>query len=200
MTGTRKDWFPTAIWHFDIEDGDSLNSTLLREIYRIQQNEPQSLGRSAVFGWHSHNQLHKLDTFQTFTKLVIDNVLEIAQFQKINTEIHMSRIDQCWALVNSQYAHNTLHNHPNSIYSGVYYLKAPSKSGSLIFRDPREISHMWKIPVDDNTIWTAQNVEYEPKEGRMIIFPSWLLHQVQPNLSTEDRVSISFNISFVSLQ
>ena len=200
MLGARKDWFPTSIWHFDLDNVATLNQTLLKEIYRVKQSEPQSIGRSAVFGWHSHTQLHKLDTFQAFVSIVIDSVSEISKFQKIDTEMHMSKIDQCWAIVNPQYAHNTLHNHPNSIYSGVYYLIAPNKCGSLVFRDPREVSHMWKLPTSEHTVWTAQNVEYEPKESRMVIFPSWLLHQVQPNLSTEDRVSISFNISFVSLQ
>jgi uncharacterized protein (TIGR02466 family) len=39
---------------------------------------------------------------------------------------------------------------------------------------------------------------FNPLEGRMLIFPSYLAHQVEPNESDEDRISVSFNLSIVN--
>ena len=44
--------------------------------------------------------------------------------------------------------------------------------------------------------WLDNVVKFQPREGMMIIFPSWLLHYVEPNLCEDDRIAISFNISF----
>jgi uncharacterized protein (TIGR02466 family) len=42
--------------------------------------------------------------------------------------------------------------------------------------------------------WTSDKVTYKPTAGRMLLFPSWLDHGVEPNLSDEERVCLSFNL------
>ena len=49
-------------------------------------------------------------------------------------------------------------------------------------------------PITQHTGFTAEEERMRPEEGRMYIFPGWLEHGVEPNQSTEDRVSISFNV------
>ena len=93
-----------------------------------------------------------------------------------------------------KFAHNSVHNHANSLLSGVYYVKAPPNCGKIFFRDPREARLMAAPPVIQHTYWTFKDVAYEPVEGRMLIFPSWLLHGVMPNMSDDIRVALSFNI------
>ena len=103
-------------------------------------------------------------------------------------------ITSCWAVVNGKLASNFVHNHPNSVLSGVYYVKAPENCGGIFFRDARDVAHMFVPTVAELSPWTLQKVTYAATEGRMLIFPSWLNHGVEPNLSEEDRICVSFNI------
>jgi hypothetical protein len=80
MSGTRKDWFPTPIWHFSIEDHQRLNSVLLAEIEQEQQRDRSGEVLSNVLGWNSVSNLHKLDSFIKLTQIINQNVLEIATF------------------------------------------------------------------------------------------------------------------------
>jgi uncharacterized protein (TIGR02466 family) len=103
-------------------------------------------------------------------------------------------IASCWANVNGPGASNVVHTHPHCFLSGVYYVQADPDSGHVFFLDPRPAAPMIAPPVSGHTAWTYNQVRYEPKPGRMQIFPSWLQHGVEPNRSTKDRVCISFNV------
>ena len=111
---------------------------------------------------------------------------------------HPLILNSLWININQEKDYNIEHNHPNSVISGVYYVKANKNSGDLVLSHPASISMeydwsgknlkkynkynspMWKIP---------------PVENRLILFPSWLLHSVRPNLNkNKNRISISFNL------
>ena len=111
---------------------------------------------------------------------------------------HPLVINTLWININQEKDYNLEHNHPNSVMSGVYYVKAQKNSGDLVLSHPASIameydwsgrnlkkynkynSPMWKIP---------------PIENRLLLFPSWLLHSVRPNLNkNKNRISISFNL------
>tara|TARA_B100000287_G_C20147837_1_gene588927 strand:+ start:24 stop:569 length:546 start_codon:yes stop_codon:yes gene_type:complete len=99
-----------------------------------------------------------------------------------------------WVNVNGEGHSNNKHSHFTSdiLISGVYYVKVPEDSGNIRFYDPRgELIHKtldWKY---------YHNYQYhyiKPKEGQMIFFPCWLEHDVEPNQSNDERVSIAFNV------
>jgi hypothetical protein len=103
-----------------------------------------------------------------------------------------------WANINYLSAHNKPHTHPNSFFSGVYYVKTPNDCGRLTLEDPRPgpqhlmpVKKPGTLPKD---FWKTLFIE--PKEGRLIIFPSWLWHSVEENKSFNDRISVSFLIIF----
>jgi uncharacterized protein (TIGR02466 family) len=120
--------------------------------------------------------------------------LSIANFLQWDLEKFALNITSCWAIVNGKLAFNSVHNHPNSILSGVYYLQAPENCGGIFFSDPRPASQMLIPPVKEFNLWTFPKVSYKPHEGTMLLFPSWLLHGVEMNVSEEVRISVSFNI------
>ena len=99
-----------------------------------------------------------------------------------------------WVNVNGKGHSNKkhMHYHTDILVSGVYYVKVPEASGRIRFFDPRN-------PMAQSSLyWTYyHNYEYhyiEPKEGQMIFFPCWLEHDVEPNETNEERISISFNV------
>ncbi|MEH2060702.1 MAG: TIGR02466 family protein [Nostoc sp.] len=194
MKGTRNDCFPTPIWHLNVENNQHLNVKLLKLIEVEKSQNPQGIQMSNLLGWHSVDNLNKRDDFQDFMQIIMNNVLEIANFMKWDLEQVIPTINNCWAIINGKFASNSVHDHPNSLLSGVYYIKSPKDCGGLFFRDPRLGAHRILPPYLEFTPWTMPSVTYKPVEGTMIIFPSWLTHGVEPNLRDEERVSISFNI------
>ena len=90
---------------------------------------------------------------------------------------------------------NRAHQHPNSLWSGVYYIKTPKKCGHLKIEDTRTMSLM-SIPKklireEPKHLW--REVHFEPIAGRLIMFPSWVNHCVEENISDDIRISVSFN-------
>lgn len=200
MSSSRNDWFPTPVWHFTVDNYQQLNSILLQEIDAEQQRDRVGEKWSNVLGWHSVNDLHKRDVFNDFTKIIHVNVLEVATFLQWDLQQFSLNITTCWAIVNGKFASNFVHNHPNSILSGVYYLQAPENCGGIFFSDPRPASQMLIPPVTEFSLWTFPKVSYKPHEGTMILFPSWLLHGVEMNMSESVRISLSFNIGMSPLK
>jgi uncharacterized protein (TIGR02466 family) len=84
------------------------------------------------------------------------------------------------------------HSHPGHKVSGVYYYQTTGDDGAICFENPNPLSSTRDWP------WTfqrhLQHHAVEPKEGRLIMFPSWLRHRVLPNNQESQRISISFNL------
>ena len=100
-----------------------------------------------------------------------------------------------WTIINKKEALNGRHIHGNSFISAAYYLRAPKNCGNIVFYDPRSapsFSHP-KSNTPNNLNATSHSIE--PKEGLLVLFPSYLHHSVEPNMSNEERVVISFNIN-----
>jgi uncharacterized protein (TIGR02466 family) len=196
---SRNDWFPTPIWHFSIDHHPKLNPALLKEIEIEQFRDQKGETVSNILGWHSTNNLHKRDSFNDFNQIILANTTEIANFMGWDLQQISLNITTCWAIVNGKMASNSVHSHPNSILSGVYYLQAPENSGSIYFSDPRPSSRVLVPPVAEFNIWNFPKVSYKPYVGTMLIFPSWLWHGVEMNMSEEVRISLSFNIGMSAL-
>ena len=99
-----------------------------------------------------------------------------------------------WVNVNGKGHSNNKHSHFTSdiLISGVYYVKVPEDSGNIRFYDPRgELIHK---TLDWEYYHNYQYHYIKPKEGQMIFFPCWLEHEVEPNESDDERVSIAFNV------
>ena len=164
--------------------------TIRKECYQRQLNNPGKVN-SNVGGWQSKD-FHLPDIF--FNNLMFG--IESAGNRLANSiGIHPCKIDNFWININSKYNLNEKHDHPRCQLSGVYYVKVPSNSGSIQFYHPmdRYITRDWNRS-EEYTPYNSSVWGCEPKENDLYIFPSWIEHMVTPNLSDEDRISISFNL------
>jgi len=153
--------------------------------------------RTNVKGWHSPTNMH---TKPEYARLV--KALHQAQ-DKIYNEEHLDSepfLGNMWANVNPPGGMNRAHVHPNCLWSGVYYIKAPKNSGHLKIDDPRAAASMSRPKMrerynhpDTAPIRLWREHHYEPIAGRCIMFPAWLTHCVDPNESNDIRISVSFN-------
>ena len=136
--------------------------------------------------------MHDIPVFKPLVYELLKMQNEIFKEEWLDGE---SIIGNMWANINQPGAMNRPHIHPNSHFSGVYYIKAPKNCGDIIFNDPRTLSHMLMPNRIKQTpppeLW--REVPVKPIEGRIIMFPAWLWHYVEPNRSNDIRISVSFN-------
>ena len=105
-----------------------------------------------------------------------------------------------WININKKGDFNEKHNHPNCHLAGVLWIKCPENCGDISFDSPviyethQEVeSYMQEFKEYNNFF---HNYYFTQTEGRILVFPSHLNHQVLENKSNEDRISVSFNIFF----
>ena len=182
--------FPTPIYIFDHND-PSLNIELEKNIMQWM-NQDKGVVRTNVKGWHSTTDMHLRPEY----KRLVDGLYEAQH--KIYMEEHLDSepfLGNMWANVNPPGGMNRAHMHPNSLWSGVYYIKAPKNSGHLKIDDPRSVAALSRPKMKEgktpSRLW--RETHYEPKAGRLIMFPSWVMHCVDPNESNDIRISVSFN-------
>ena len=122
------------------------------------------------------------------TKIVNDNFVKDLDLKK------SLMMQNMWYTINSHKDYNHPHLHPNYIVSGVFYVNAPENSGDLILHRDNH-AHFFTIHAHTtcNNLFTSSTQSITPKNNMLILFPSWLIHSVNPNLSHEKRISIAFD-------
>ncbi|NJM30037.1 MAG: hypothetical protein HC855_07965 [Rhizobiales bacterium] len=194
---TEEYLFPSLVWYADISGSAKINKKLIADIAALRASS-KSVKKSNELGWHSPTNMHKRGEFKPLCDVIDGMAGTIKDSMKVGSDRRLI-IETFWVNVNPKHAYNALHDHPNSAISGVYYVQVDDKSGQLRFRDPRGAKRMDPWPVasgqkSDMRHW--DRVNYKPVAGRLIMFPSWLEHDVEPNLSDNERISISFNMVF----
>ena len=106
------------------------------------------------------------------------------------------KLDSLWVNQLKPGGHHTAHIHPHSILSGALYVEAPEDSGPIRFEDPR-LAMMMAAPVrrEDAPEELRAFVSVEPRPGLLLLWESWLRHEVLPGRAKADRLSISFNFA-----
>ena len=106
------------------------------------------------------------------------------------------RLDSLWVNLLKPGGHHSAHIHPHSILSGTLYVEVPKASGAIRFEDPR-LAQMMAAPVrrDDAAEDLQPFVSIQPRSGLLLLWESWLRHEVLPGTAKSDRLSISFNFS-----
>jgi uncharacterized protein (TIGR02466 family) len=99
------------------------------------------------------------------------------------------RLDSLWANLLRSGGHHSGHIHPHSVISGTLYVEVPSGSGAIRFEDPR-LPLMMAAPPRGDTF-----VAVEPRPGLLLMWESWLRHEVLPGTGRGERLSISFNFA-----
>jgi uncharacterized protein (TIGR02466 family) len=121
----------------------------------------------------------------------IDNFAETLQFDLGKRKL---RMDSIWINVLKPGGVHTGHIHPNCIISGTYYVAVPARASALKFEDPRLPMMMATPAKKANAPPDGQPFVYvNPEPGGIILFESWLRHEVPANQARENRISISFN-------
>ena len=182
--------FPTPIYIADIKH-PTLNQELERDI-TAWANKDKGITRTNVQGWHSTTNMHELFQFKKLVSMLYACQKTIYEQEHLESEPFLGNM---WANINPPGGMNRAHQHPNSLWSGVYYTKAPKNCGCLKIDDPRSSAAMIRPKQKKGKLPPRlfRETHYEPIAGRCIMFPSWLMHCVDVNESNDIRISVSFN-------
>ena len=99
------------------------------------------------------------------------------------------KLDSLWANLLKSGGQHSGHIHPHSIISGTFYVTVPAGSGAIRFEDPR-LPLMMAAPQRPDTFVTV-----EPRPGLLLMWESWLRHEVLPGSGRGERLSVSFNFA-----
>ena len=184
--------FPTPVYIKEIPNAVELNHYLEKQILKWNKEDPKGVSKTNAGGWHSTTDMNKKQEYDPLSKELFNMQDEIFQKEYLTMKPVLGNM---WANINPPGGFNRPHLHPNSLFSGVYCINAPKKSGNLMLYEPRPGAQCTmpnrkegKLP---SQLW--REVHYEPKAGTCIMFPSWLWHEVKPNESNDIRISVSFN-------
>ena len=182
--------FPTPIYIADIKH-PTLNQELEKDII-AWSNQDKGMVRTNVKGWHSQTDMHQRPEYQKLVDMLYEAQRTIYNQEHLDSEPVLGNM---WANINPPGGMNRAHQHPNSLWSGVYYVKAPKNSGLLKIDDPRSVASMSRPKQKEGKVPARlyREINYEPIAGRLIMFPSWLMHCVDSNESDDIRISVSFN-------
>lgn len=197
-----KAWFPTLIYSERLLPRGiaTLNRELLSDAGRIREQDVAGQRWSDVnypLGYTSYgslDQLHRLSsTFDTLRGHIDAHVRRYARALDWDLRGGRLQMSDCWLNVMPQGCAHSFHLHPHAVISGTYYVRTPRGCAGLRFEDPR-LSRMMAAPArKGRRPEQAAHVLYPARAGQVVLFESWLRHEVPPSRSGQDRVSISFN-------
>ena len=183
--------FPTPVYIQEVSNAVELNQYLEQKILQWSQQN-KGVSKTNAGGWHSTTDMNRKEEYNVLTKELFNMQEEIFKKELLAQKPVLGNM---WANINYPGNFNRPHLHPNALFSGVYWIKAPEKSGDLMLYEPRQGAQCTmpnrkegKLPPE---LW--REVHYTPRAGTIVMFPAWLWHEVRPNKSNDIRISVSFN-------
>ena len=187
--------FPTLVWKLQLKADlrDAMEARILAALEGMRRDLPRLAPGQ---GWQSVQTLHEREELGDLVACVNRAAKGILRFLRIGYDA--VEITGCWANVLAKGAAHKAHSHPNNFLSGVYYVRTGPGTDTINFHDPRNQAGVIRPPVVELTAENTDQVVVRVKNGTLLVFPSYLQHSVDANMSEEERISISFNIMFSS--
>lgn len=180
---------------------------LLEEIAQIQKvdTEGQVWSQKNYWGGYtsysstsqSFDKLYRFSsTFEKLEKKIRPQALAFAKSLDWDFAPSELQISTLWVNVMPQGTTHSFHHHPLSVISGTFYIQVPKGTSGIQFEDPRA-GLMMACPPRKASSLSQSHLTVRPKAGDLVLFESWMKHQVPPNPASQDRISVSFNYDWV---
>ena len=199
-------WFPTFIYCEPLQKSGlaRLNAELADECRRLRAFDTAGRKWSAknypggYTSYASMNELHRFSSsFADLEQKLTRHVRAFARALDLDLRDRTIALSDIWVNIMPPTAAHSLHLHPLSFISGTYYVATPRGCPGLKFEDPRLDRFMAappRLPAARRENQT--HIIYPAEAGNVILFESWLRHEVPPNRVPAERISISFNFNW----
>jgi uncharacterized protein (TIGR02466 family) len=195
--------FPTLIYHCPLAKviGRQFGRTLADECRALAVSDAAGRRWSArhyLGGYTSYGSLDRLhlvsSVFSGLRKRLDPHVKAFARRLHYDLAGRSLAMTDCWLNVMPAGVVHSLHLHPASFISGTYYVEMPKGAAALKVEDPRLSRQMAAPPRRAGAPPAFRSfVELPAKAGDLVLFESWLRHEVPPARYAGERISISFN-------
>ena len=188
--------FPQAIQISKLPNVEELNKRLLVEVNKIKKatssGRPKSWISSVYTSLHAMDNLHQQDVFSELCDQILLHAENYARTLAIDLNNYRLAYRDCWFNVYGWKDGQEIHQHPNSLISGSYYLKIPKGTPGIVFHSAA-MDNMYLPPQTEPNNYNIDYYEVDVEPGALVLFRSNLKHSVRPNMVNKDRISISFN-------
>jgi uncharacterized protein (TIGR02466 family) len=196
--------FPTPVASVDTPDAAARNDELRAIILERRRSRP-TIQASNDGGWHSDRDLMawggaRAAEVLTMARAIANHLTR----DRAGREVQPDWIVSAWANVNGRGAANICHYHPGSFWSGTYYVDDgginadPSLGGDFEMLDPRGSAPAMAAPMlayaGEGGLGAGATEWIRPRPGLLVLFPSWVHHQVRAYRGNRERISIAFNL------
>jgi uncharacterized protein (TIGR02466 family) len=161
----------------------------------VGQNWADKHGYAGYTSYASLNDLpRRFPEFARLVKVIDKHCLAYAKELHWDLRGTKPRCDSLWVNVLPEGGSHASHIHLNSVISGTFYVAVPPGSGPIVYEDPR-LGFMMAAPpklakLPQNM---KQHVSFKPEVGTLMLWESWLRHEVPLNRADGNRISVSFN-------
>jgi uncharacterized protein (TIGR02466 family) len=198
--------FPTRIYEARLRHSGwrGLNARLQHECRQLRADDPAGRRwskRNYPGGYTSYSSAHRMHrlspSFAALERILDRHVGNFARELEFDLEGRALAMTDCWVNIMGRGAAHSLHLHPLSTISGTYYVAVPRGAPGLKFEDPRMERFMAAPPrLSQASRTNRQWVTLPAQAGQLLLFESWLRHEVAPHGAERERISVSFNYSW----
>ena len=195
--------FPSFVYQAALpaRASQALNDQIIAEAKQLREDDGAGRRWSSQNyprGYTSYGSVHKLHrispTFASLQERLDPHVKRFAQALAWDMRGRRLEMTDCWLNIMGQASHHGLHLHPHASISGTYYAKTPKGAPGLKFEDPRLDKFMAAPP---RRVSAPRHLKpwicFDARAGHLLLFESWLRHEVTANPVTGLRISVSFN-------
>ncbi len=203
---TIKSLFATRLYHAALSemgkaiDPDEMEASCL-SIANDDEAGQDWCEENGYAGYTSYASLddlpYRFPIFKDLVKVLDKHVAGFARDLAFDLGDKKLKLDSLWINILPEGGIHTAHIHPHSVISGTTYVAMPEGASAIKFEDPR-LAMMMAAPgrVKDAEEALRQFIYVAPAVGDVLLWESWLRHEVPMNMSEEDRVSVSFNYAW----
>jgi uncharacterized protein (TIGR02466 family) len=193
--------FVTRLYEAELGDPDLL-ADLAHSIRTLAQDDGAGRRWSRDKGYKGYTSYASLDdlprrdpAFADLAKLLNRHAAAFATDLAFDLPRKL-RLDSLWVNLLKSGGHHSSHLHPHSVLSGTLYVEVPPASGAIRFEDPRSGLMMAAPPRHEDAPEDLRPfATVEPQDGMLLLWESWLRHEVMPGTGKGERLSISFNFA-----
>jgi len=185
--------FPTVLFTGTVSDIAACDriEVKLRDMQKLNQG---GTAKSGQYAFMTRDNLQALAEMKELVDLIMKESGAILDAYKIKRDSHY--ITNMWANIANPNRRHAMHVHPNCLFSGILYIRAPKNCGSTVFSSPRMLARMIEPAFTEKNELNSDVFVFPATKGRMLLWPSYLPHAVEIGNANEDedRIVVAFNI------
>lgn len=196
--------FATRLYRADLVGMEVLNQELAACCRSAADDDTAGQKWSEKNGYPGYTSYSSLDDLpwrfpavKTLKAHLDRHAKAFAKVQEWNLGERKLELDSLWINVLDPGGFHGSHLHPNSVISGTYYVDIPEGASAIRFEDPRLAMMMAAPPRKPKAGREFQtSIPVAPTAGTLLMWESWLRHEVPLNQADSERISISFNYAW----